>query len=203
MKGILRSSQASQSLYQLNVDSQPTTTPEPYGSIRWNSFSGSRVLKFLWSSFLPFWSITQAYMLLASMSRFIPIIFVLSMACGCQSLNHRADPAWLKDFARTDTIELRTKNQTQRISDAETINRLQQIYANANWQAYWHTLPASIVERTIHLYDDDEKTRRLCYGHLLWELDASDDVRTATLSDDDRAWLDGLFDPLSTGADGG
>jgi hypothetical protein len=130
------------------------------------------------------------------MSKLVAMFFTLPIVCGCQSATHRADPASLNDFARTDAIEIRTKTQVQRITDVETINRLQQIYHDAEWRVYRYTLPASIMERIIYLYDNDEKLRRLCYAGRLWEFDASDDVRTANVSDDDHAWLDQLFDPL-------
>lgn len=134
---------------------------------------------------------------LSGMLRQIAILAIVSTVCGCQAIPHQADPAWLTDFAKTDTIELHTQNDSRKTSDPATIERIQRIYSVAEWNAYRVTLPASIMNRVIYLYDDDVKLRRLCYSQsgTLWEFDASDDVRTATVSGDDRVWLDKLFDP--------
>ena len=138
------------------------------------------------------------------MFRLIAILAIVSSVCGCRSISHQADPAWLSDFSRTNTIELYTKSGSRKTSDPATIERIQQIYNGSEWSTYQTTLPASIMERIIYLYDDDVKLRRLCYSQpgTLWEFDASDDVRTATVSNDDRAWLNELFNP-SVGPDGG
>ena len=137
------------------------------------------------------------------MIRLVAILTTISAVCGCHSISHQADTAWLNDFARTDTIEVCTKNHSRRISDPATIKRIQQIYSVAEWEVYRVTLPASIMHRILYLYDGDKKLRRLCYSSsgTLWEFDASDDVRTATVSNDDRAWLDKLFEQ-STSLDG-
>ena len=138
------------------------------------------------------------------MNRCIAVLIAVSVVCGCRSVSSQADTAWLNDFARTDTIELRTETQSRKVTDTDTINRLRQIYNNSRWQVYRVTVPAGIMDRVIYLYDADQQLRRLCYSQsgTLWEFDASDDVRNATINESDRAWLDELFVERN-GASGG
>ena len=130
------------------------------------------------------------------MLRLLTILAIVLSASGCQTISHQADPAWLTDFSRTDTIELYTQNGSRTTSDLATIERIQKIYSVSQWSTHRVTLPSSIMHRIIYLYDDDVELRRLCYSQpgTLWEFDSSDDVRTAKVSDDDRVWLDELFD---------
>ena len=154
------------------------------------------------------------------MYKFIALLILVFIGCGCQSLSNQADTAWLEDFARTDSIELRTKlhlhrgdpfsqnkanvtllddYRTVRVADTASINRLKQIYSSAKWQIYRTTVPASIMNQVIYLYDDQEQLRRLCCSQSgrLWEFDSSDNVRNALLSEDDQAWIKKLFDETS------
>lgn len=86
-------------------------------------------------------------------------------------------------------MELRAGDTSIRLTDAAHIKRLNDIYSNAHWERYWHTLPASASDGTITLHSDSHELRRLSCTGTLWEIDAYDDVRTARLDSNDRRWL--------------
>lgn len=133
---------------------------------------------------------------------FVILLGVASLA-GCRSLLGRPDEGWIDDLARTDMIELRSDDSSARLTDAADISRLNDIYTNARWETYWHTLPADVTDRKIALWSDGHELRRFSYTGSLWELNASDGVRTAKLDADDCRWLDSLFAELRSPDEGG
>ncbi len=112
---------------------------------------------------------------------------------GCHTFSGRPDATWSADLARADAIEVRTKTGTIRITDADAIERLATIHSNATWSTYWHTLPGDLGDRSIYLLSDGKELRHFTYTGVLWESNAYDDNRMATLGATDRDWLDSLF----------
>ena len=104
-----------------------------------------------------------------------------------------ANPQWLADFERADSITIQTKGQSISIVDKEVLRRLVAIYTEANWKAYRHTLPGNVNDRTITLLDDGNALRRFSYTGELWETDSYTENRTAVLTDADRLYFDSLF----------
>jgi hypothetical protein len=126
---------------------------------------------------------------------------LLMVVAGCRAMSGSANPDqnWLRDLERADSIILRTGEYETRLSDHETIARLANIYANANWKKYWHTLPSNLGDRTIGVYMGDVKLRHLSYTGVLWESKRYDSNRTASLSQADCEWIELLFDTVPTG----
>ena len=126
---------------------------------------------------------------------------VQTLFFGCRSvpISPNADRTWVRDLNSADKIIL-NRNETKRtFVDRETIQRLSNIYANSKWETYWHTLPSNLGERTIDVYLDGSKIRRMAYTGVLWEFNSNDSDRTAPLNDVDRAWLESLFDSILAG----
>lgn len=118
-------------------------------------------------------------------------VFVAGVGCLLPSSAPKRN--WVADFQKTDTILIRTHNEQYQIADAKTISRLRSIYENAKWKPYWHTLPASLTDRTIELLDGDTKLRHFSYTGSLWETESYTENRTAELSHSDAQWLESLF----------
>ena len=112
---------------------------------------------------------------------------------GCRMASHEPKPQWLADFGSADAISIRKQQQQRVVSDAETIARLKDIYANVEWKPYWHTLPGNLNERTIDLLDGENRLRQFSYTGALWETESYTENRTAELSETDRQWIESLF----------
>ncbi len=121
------------------------------------------------------------------------IIPLLAAAPGCQLSSHSPNPQWVADFQKTDSILIRVHDTQHAILDTETIKRLQDIYENAKWKPYWHTLPGNLGDRTIDLHDGDTKLRHFSYTGSLWETESYTENRTAELSISDAQWIESLF----------
>lgn len=129
----------------------------------------------------------------------IPMIVAVSITLlGCRSMSSRANPDWIADLNRADTIVIRVEDASTTIVDEDTIRRFVDIYANAKWEPYWHTLPADGWERSIELMVDGEQLRDFAYTGVLWESEGYDSNRTATLAAADQQWMESLFDEIST-----
>ncbi len=123
------------------------------------------------------------------------LVTVTLLTAGCQLASNAPNPKWLSDFQRTNAI-LVTKNKNKdqlTISDTQAINRLRDIYANAKWQVYWHTLPGNLGERSITLLDGETEVRNFNYTGVLWESDSYTENRTAELSVADKQFIESLF----------
>ena len=128
----------------------------------------------------------------------MPMIGIAWMTLvGCRSLSSRANPEWIADLDRTDTIVLQADDATMSITDDATIRRLADIYANAKWEPYWHTLPGN-WDRSIDLFADGDKLQHFSYTGVLWENERYDSNRTAKLADADREWIERLFAGIPT-----
>jgi hypothetical protein len=121
------------------------------------------------------------------------IIPLLVASPGCLLSSRAPNPHWVADFQKTDSILIRSHGSQYLISDAETISRLRNIYENAKWKPYRHTLPGNLSDRTIYLQDGDAKLRHFSYTGSLWETESYTENRTAKLSDGDRQWIESLF----------
>jgi hypothetical protein len=132
---------------------------------------------------------------------FIPLILTLAILGGCRSLpiSPNADNTWVRDLNRADAIVLDQKGSQRTFVDPETISRLADVYAKSKWETYWHTLPSNLGERTIDIYLNGSKIRRMSYTGVLWEHNQEDSDRTTPLDEADRAWLESLFDSIQTG----
>ncbi len=126
------------------------------------------------------------------------LVTVTLLTAGCRFASNAPNPKWLSDFQRTNAI-LVTKNKSKdqlTISDTQAINRLRDIYANAKWQVYWHTLPGNLGERSITLLDGETEVRNFNYTGVLWESDSYTENRTAELSMADKQFIESLFDKV-------
>ncbi|HBE66437.1 MAG TPA: hypothetical protein DDX19_27530 [Rhodopirellula baltica] len=124
----------------------------------------------------------------------MPIIIpLLAAAFGCQFSSHAPNPQWLADFQKTDSILIRNHDQQHVIADAEAVNRLRNVYENAKWKPYWHTLPGNLGDRTIDLQNGETNLRHFSYTGSLWETESYTENRTAELSDSDARWIESLF----------
>ncbi|XZE52881.1 hypothetical protein SH139x_004588 [Planctomycetaceae bacterium SH139] len=121
------------------------------------------------------------------------IIPLLVAAPGCQLSSRAPNPQWVADFQKSDSILIRSHGKQYVISDTETINRLRNIYEDAKWKPYWHTLPGNLGDRTIDLQDGDTKLRHFSYTGSLWETESYTENRTAELPDSDAQWIASLF----------
>ena len=124
------------------------------------------------------------------------LLIALVTVHGCRIASHAPNPQWLADFEKADAISIQKNNQQVALSDADTIDRLRDIYANAKWKLYWHTLPGHLNERTIDLLDGEDRLRHFSYTGSLWETESYTENRTADLSDSDRLWIESLFSAL-------
>ena len=104
----------------------------------------------------------------------------------------------MRDLSRADAIVLNQNGRELKFVDLETISRLTDVYAKSKWETYWHTLPSNLGERTIDVYLNGTKIRRMSYTGVLWELNQEDSDRTTPLTDADRIWLESLFQSIST-----
>lgn len=136
------------------------------------------------------------------MSRPILLLaFALSLIVGCKSmrLSPTADQNWLRDLERADSIVLRQNGFEQKLADRITIARLANIYANAKWEVYWHTIPGNFGDQTIDIYSNGTRLRRMSYTGVLWEIQRQESHRTASLSDEDCKWIESLFSFVQNG----
>ena len=117
---------------------------------------------------------------------------------GCRSISSRASSEWIADLSRTDTIVIRVDDATLSITDNATVRRFAEIYTNAKWEPYWHTLPGSLGDRSIDLFAEGEKLQHFSYTGVLWEIERYDSNRTATLAATDREWIEALFARIPT-----
>ncbi|MFO0911423.1 MAG: hypothetical protein U0795_00580 [Pirellulales bacterium] len=128
------------------------------------------------------------------------LLSVTIMVAGCRLWSNAPNPQWLTDFQRTDAILVTKKNAQVTISDPQVIDRLRNIYANAKWKPYWHTLPGYIGDQTISLFDGETKLRHFDYDGGLWETESYNENRTAQLADADRQFIESLFNEVSDGS---
>ncbi len=127
------------------------------------------------------------------------LLTALVAVTGCRMASNAPNPQWLVDFGKADAILIRQSKQQIAVADAETINRLQGIYANAKWKPYWHTLPGHLDDRTIDLLDGENRLRHFSYTGKLWETKSYTENRTAELSETDRQWIESLFSAVPDG----
>ncbi|MDB4386561.1 hypothetical protein N9Z47_04265 [bacterium] len=137
---------------------------------------------------------------LAQLERQIRAILIMLAICclslaSCRAMqSNAANPEWVADLARTDSMIVRSGDSTARITDTAQIQRFRELYTNAKWKRYLYTLPGNLNDRTIDVYQGDNELRHFSYVGVLWENERYDSNRTATLSDNDRLWLESLFD---------
>ena len=126
---------------------------------------------------------------------------LIAITLGCRSLpvSPNADKNWIHDLQRADAIVLEFGGSTQTFDDRQTIERLAGIYSSAKFETYWQTLPANLAEKSIKIYADGVELRQLSFAGVLWEHSDDLDDRTARLSENDRLWIQGLFDAMRTG----
>ena len=132
---------------------------------------------------------------------FVLPILALAIFGGCRSIpiSPNADNTWARDLNSADAIVLNQNGQQLTFVDRETISRLADVYAKSKWEVYWHTLPSNLGERTIDVYLNGSKIRRMSYTGVLWEHNQEYSDRTTPLSDADRVWLESLFNSISNG----
>lgn len=127
--------------------------------------------------------------------RFMSTIFIFSAGlAGCGLSSNAPNPHWLTDLQKTDLIVVQKSDSHVKISDVETIVRLQSIYTNAKWKQYTHTLPNHLDAQTIEFHDGGTKLGHFNYTGVLWETDSYTKNRTTELSDADRQWIESLFE---------
>lgn len=125
---------------------------------------------------------------------YLIMVLLLPFTNGCQLPSRAPSPQWTTDFQSTDSLVIRSQKGQYTISDAETLDRLREIYTNANWNRYRHTLPADLGVRTITLQDGGTKLLQFNFTGTLWVTESYSENWTAELSDSDAEWLTALFD---------
>ena len=127
---------------------------------------------------------------------------VLSVGCRSLPISPNADSTWIQDLQRADSIvlKLREIGAEQALTDQTSLTRFSNLYSSAKFETYWHTLPGNLGERTIEIYSNGEKLRKMSYTGVLWEHSDKLDDRIARLSDADSDWLEGLFEAMKTGS---
>lgn len=104
---------------------------------------------------------------------------------GCASPRVRPNRSIQHDFQSID--ELRIGEHL--IDDPAIISRLAEIHARSKWAPEPITLPVGLI--TIECTSDGEPRFALVYSGWLWETnDDGELTRKATLSEDDREWMD-------------
>ncbi len=131
------------------------------------------------------------------------VISLLAAATGCRLSSRAPKPNWVADFKKADSILIRSHDNQYVISDAETISRLRNIYENARWKPYWHTLPGNLDDQRIDLQYGDTRLRHFSYAGSLWETESYTENRTAELSDSDAQWIESLFAHVPNGSSPG
>ena len=131
------------------------------------------------------------------MRRLILIGAILILApIGCRSLpiSPNADRDWIHDFQRADKIVI-LHNRTERtINDPAIIERLTEIYTRSKFETYWHTVPNNLGKKSIEIFANDNLLRKISYTGDLWEHSPDKPDRTAKLKNDDRKWIESLFE---------
>ena len=130
--------------------------------------------------------------------RISAIVLLLTIFVGCRSLpiSPNADRNWVNDFQLADKLVITSHGVNQEITDPTVLKRLAGIYSNAKFETYRHTLPATLGRQTIEIYSGDTKLRKMSYTGELWEHSQELADRTAKLTDQDRQWLESLFDSI-------
>ena len=133
--------------------------------------------------------------------RISAIVLALIIFAGCRSLpiSPNADRNWVNDFQLADKLVITSHGVNQEITDPTVLKRLAGIYSNAKFETYWHTLTATLGRQTIEIYSGDTKLRKMSYTGVLWEHSKELADRTAKLTDQDRQWLESLFDSIGPG----
>ena len=133
--------------------------------------------------------------------RISAIVLLLTIFVGCRSLpiSPNADRNWVNDFQLADKLVITSHGVNQEITDPTVLKRLAGIYSNAKFETYRHTLPATLGRQTIEIYSGDTKLRKMSYTGELWEHSQKLADRTAKLTDQNREWLESLFDSISPG----
>ena len=133
--------------------------------------------------------------------RISAIVLLLTIFVGCRSLpiSPNADRNWVNDFKLADKLVITSHGVNQEITDPTVLKRLAGIYSNAKFETYRHTLPATLGRQTIEIYSGDTKLRKMSYTGELWEHSQELADRTAKLTDQDRQWLESLFDSIGPG----
>ena len=133
--------------------------------------------------------------------RISAIVLLLTIFVGCRSLpiSPNADRNWVNDFQIADKLVITSHGVNQEITDPTVLKRLAGIYSNAKFETYRHTLPATLGRQTIEIYSGDTKLRKMSYTGVLWEHSKELADRTAKLTDQDRQWLESLFDSIGPG----
>ena len=133
--------------------------------------------------------------------RISAIVLALIIFADCRSLpiSPNADHNWGNDFQIADKLVITSHGVNQEITDPTVLKRLAGIYSNAKFETYRHTLPATLGRQTIEIYSGDTKLRKMSYMGELWEHSQELADRTAKLTDQNREWLESLFDSISPG----
>ena len=133
--------------------------------------------------------------------RISAIVLALIIFAGCRSLpiSPNADHNWVNDFQIADKLVITSHGVNQEITDPTVLKRLAGIYSNAKFETYRHTLPAALGRQNIKIYSGDTKLRKMSYTGVLWERSKELADRTAKLTDQDREWIESLFDSISLG----
>ena len=133
--------------------------------------------------------------------RISAIVLLLTIFVGCRSLpiSPNADRNWVNDFQIADKMIIASHGVNLEITDPTVLKRLAGIYSNAKFETYRHTLPATLGRQTIEIYSGDTKLRKMSYTGELWEHSQELADRTAKLTDQNREWLESLFDSISPG----
>ena len=114
---------------------------------------------------------------------------------GCSLAPHQTRPEVETAFHASDEIVVENKTGRIAISDAKQIARLQKILDHRWWKPYIGTLPAGLHDSKVSIYGNGEELLSLAYyAGELWDVISYEEVSSASLSNEDQAWIDTLFE---------
>jgi hypothetical protein len=114
---------------------------------------------------------------------------VLLLVVGCRSLSSTPDKTIVNKFANIDTLIITAKPEPIEVSDGATVQRLKQLYEQANWKPFIDTMPADVV--AIRCMRDGDESFRLLFGAgwlIEWEHEKGA-IRKSILDKESRDWL--------------
>ncbi|MEL6110595.1 MAG: hypothetical protein AAFU85_31705 [Planctomycetota bacterium] len=121
------------------------------------------------------------------------LIATIIGSVGCRLSSNVPRSTWQADFQKADSLLIRVGDRETVMTERAKIDRLNDIYVNARWKPYRHTLPGNLGEKVIVLRNGDDELRRFSYTGGLWETESYTRNRTARLSDEDAKWVKSLF----------
>jgi len=127
---------------------------------------------------------------------FVTLIGLASAGCHSLPMGPNANQHWVRELQHADILVLKREGIEKEIHDPQTIARLKKIYASAKFATYWHTLPATLGKRNIEFRSNGVPLRRLSFTGLLWESSKEKGHRTAKLKEEDRIWVESLFEAV-------